>query len=145
MVIRYFGNKQALFAAAIDVDLALPNLADISKTRRGAALVAHFVDRWEGDIGDDALVMLLRSAVANEEAATRLKTVFAKQVRGMLAPVVAKSEIDHRAGLVSSQMLGLALTRYILRFPAVAALTRQELIEDLGPTLQRYIGGKLPR
>jgi hypothetical protein len=45
-----------------------------------------------------------------------------------------------RAGLVASQMLGLALTRYLLRLPPVVALDRAAVIEWLGPTIQRYLG-----
>jgi hypothetical protein len=45
-----------------------------------------------------------------------------------------------RAGLVATQMLGLALTRYLLRLPPVVALNRADLVEWHGPKLQRYLG-----
>jgi hypothetical protein len=48
-----------------------------------------------------------------------------------------------RAGLVSSQMLGVALTRYVLRLPPVATMSRDELVRWVGPTLQRYLTGGL--
>lgn len=143
MVLRYFGSKQGLFAAAIDVNLDLPDLTQVPKSRRGRALVRHFIERWEGDVGDDALVMLLRSSVANEDASARLRMVFAEQVIRMLAPILPAGEVDRRAGLVSAQMLGVALTRYVLRLPAVAALSPEQLVDAVGPTLQRYIGGRL--
>ena len=143
MVLRYFGSKQGLFAAAIDVNLELPDLTQVPKSRRGRALVRHFVQRWEGDAGDDALVMLLRSSVANEEASARLRGVFAEQVIAMLAPILPAGEVERRAGLVSAQMLGVALTRYVLCLPAIVDLSPGELVDAVGPTLQRYIGGRL--
>src|SRR5215468_3816625 len=49
MVMRYYGNKERLFAAAAEFDLRLPDLARIPRTGYGRALVRHFVDRWEAD------------------------------------------------------------------------------------------------
>src|SRR5689334_9912912 len=41
MVMRYFGNKDQLFAAAADFDLQIPDLSDIDRDQHGARLVAH--------------------------------------------------------------------------------------------------------
>ncbi|MEJ7690257.1 MAG: TetR family transcriptional regulator [Nocardioidaceae bacterium] len=144
MVIRYFGSKQELFAAAVRIELRLPDLAQVPKSRRGRTLVEHFLHRWEGEPNEDALIMLLRSAVSHEDSARRLHTVFASQVVGALRPVVAASEVKRRSALVASQMLGLALTRYVLRLPAVADLSRTDVIRDFSPTIQRYVAGPLP-
>jgi hypothetical protein len=48
MVMRYFGSKEGLFAAALDVDLALPDLSPVPRDQVGVALAGHFVDHWEG-------------------------------------------------------------------------------------------------
>jgi len=143
MVMRYFGSKHELFAAAVDVDLALPDLTKVLKTRRGRALTAHFIRRWEGDLSDDVLVILLRSAVTSDRAAERLRSVFADQLVEMLRPLVEASQLHRRAGLISSQMLGLALTRYLVPLPAVTRQSPDQLIEDLSPTIQRYLHGPL--
>ena len=49
MVMRYFGNKDQLFAAAADFDLQIPDLSDVERDHVGARLVTHFLDRWERD------------------------------------------------------------------------------------------------
>jgi hypothetical protein len=36
-------------------------------------------------------------------------------------------------------VLGLALSRYVLRLPPVVAMDRDTLVAWLGPTLQRYL------
>ena len=51
----------------------------------------------------------------------------------------SRTAAAQRAGLVASQMLGLALTRYLLRLPPVVALDRAAVIEWLGPSIQRYL------
>jgi len=135
MVMRYFGNKEGLFAAAAELDLQIPDVSDVARDELGARLVAHFVGRWERD---EALVVLLRSAATNSEAAQRMQLMFAAQ----LMPVVTKvnpDAADRRAGLIATQMLGLALCRYVLRLPPVVAMTTEEIVSWLGPTLQRYL------
>src|SRR5213593_3726749 len=47
MVMRYFGTKEKLFAAAAEFDLRLPDLAAVPRDAIGSVLVGHFLDRWE--------------------------------------------------------------------------------------------------
>jgi hypothetical protein len=49
-----------------------------------------------------------------------------------------------RAGLIATQALGLALCRYVLALPPVAALSRAAVIAWLGPTLQHYLTSAAP-
>ena len=140
MVMRYYGSKQGLFAAAAEFDLALPDLSRIRADRLGEAAVEHFLTRWEDDDGD-ALRVLLASAATSAEAATRMQEIF----RAQLAPVVAAAgphderAAATRAGLVATQMLGLAMCRYVLRLPPVVALERAAVVAWLGPVVQRYL------
>ena len=41
------------------------------------------------------------------------------------------------------QIMGLAVTRYILKVPPVVAMDRAQFVRLLGPTMQRYVVGKL--
>jgi hypothetical protein len=80
--------------------------------------------------------------VTNETVAERMRTIFAAQ----LAPVIAKLSGDApdalvRASLASSQVLGMALCRYVLAFPPLVTMSRDEVVEWIGPTLQRYLIG----
>jgi AcrR family transcriptional regulator len=144
MVMRYYGSKAELFATAVDIDLRLPDLTAIPRRQLGTTLVAHFLSRWEGSPDSDALLLLLRSAATDPAAADRLRGIF----RGQLAPAVRRlvdnpAEASERAGLVATQMLGLALCRAILRLPPVANLDAGALAARIGPTIQRYLTGAL--
>jgi AcrR family transcriptional regulator len=144
MVMRYYGNKAKLFAAAVDVDLHLPDLTAIPKRHLGRTLVAHFLDRWEGDPTDDALLMLLRSAATDDLAAKHMRTIFRDQLTPALLSVVSDpTEAAQRAGLISTQMLGLALCRNILRLPPVAGLDPETVVARIGPRIQRYLTAPL--
>ena len=143
MVMRYFGSKEALFARATAFDLRLPDLTVVARRRIGATLIAHFLDVWEGERSTGSLTSLLRAAASNEDAAAVIRTIFGGQVVPMLMQVVPPAELPVRAPLVATQILGLAFARYGIKVPPLVALPRAELVRLLGPTLQRYIVGKL--
>jgi AcrR family transcriptional regulator len=140
MVMRYYGNKEKLFAAAADFDLRVPDLTGVPHRRLGAALVDHFLRRWDGD---ETLMALLRAGATNEVAAERMRHIFASQLAPRIAAVCPyPDEARTRAGLVATQMLGLALCRYVLRLPPVVHLTADEMVAWLGPTIERYLTGR---
>ncbi|MGK5519832.1 TetR family transcriptional regulator [Micromonospora sp. URMC 107] len=139
MVMRYYGSKEGLFAAAAEFDLRLPELADVPPERLGELLVRHFVDRWETD---GTMAALLRTAATNPAAAERMRGIFADQLTAAVTRVVpGPVEAPRRAGLVASQMLGVALTRYVLRLPPMVDVDPAELVAWVAPTVQRYLRG----
>ena len=144
MVMRYYGSKDGLFSAATDIPLHLPDLAAVGRKRLGEALVRHWVELWERGDSSQVLILLLRSAITNQSAAEQLRTIFTAQVMQAVGQVVDDpAEAATRAGLVSSQMLGLALTRYILQLPPVVALDPETIVAGVAPTIQRYLTGSI--
>jgi AcrR family transcriptional regulator len=137
MVMRYYGNKDKLFAAAADFDLKFPDFAGTDRTQVGRSLVRHFLERWEGD---EALVILLRSSATNGEAAQRMQEIFGTQLKPLVSSLVPAEQAGVRAGLIATQILGMALCRFVLRLSPVVEMTREEVVEWLGPTIQRYLG-----
>ncbi|PKW07853.1 transcriptional regulator, TetR family [Streptomyces sp. 1222.5] len=142
MVMRYFGSKEGLFAAAVALDLRLPDLAQVPREDIGRTLVGHFLNLWEEN---EELTAVLRVGATNEAGAERMQDIFREQ----LLPVARQAcpdpeQVPARAALCAAQLLGLALTRYVLRLPAARVLTREELVAWLGPTVQRYLTAPKP-
>lgn len=137
LVMRYFGNKESLFAEAAEFDLALPAMKDIPAREAGGALAGHFFDRWEHDGG---LQALLRAAASNEAAAEKMRSIFGRQVRPAITALTGDpSSAGLRAALVATQLLGFGLGRYVLRLPPIVSLSRAQVCDWLGPNLQRYL------
>ncbi|MFF0719243.1 TetR family transcriptional regulator [Micromonospora sp. NPDC003816] len=142
MVMRYYGSKEGLFAAAAEFDLRLPDLSGTPADRLGETLVGYFFTRWEGDT---TLPALLRTASTNPSGAERVRDIFATQLGTAVARVVVDpAEAPHRAGLVASQLLGVALTRYVLHLPPMVDLSPPDLVAWLAPTIQRYLRDPTP-
>ena len=144
MVIRYYGSKAGLFAAAAAIDLSLPDLTQVARREMGSLLVRHFLSLWESDLADTALALLLRSATADDTAAERVRQIFAEQVVGPITAALGTSDAEQRAGLIGAQLLGMALCRYLLRLEPLASAKTEDLIADLSPTVQRYLTELLP-
>lgn len=143
MVMRYYGSKNGLFSAAIDIDLQLPDVAGIPLDHVAALLARHFISLWEGELSDETMVILLRSAVTNPIAAERVRAVFGHQVAALVRTATNDSpDSATRAGMISSQLLGVALTRYVLRLPPVVALDPGTLVVLLTPVLHLHLTGQ---
>lgn len=142
MIIRYFGSKEALFARVAKPDLRLPDLTRTDLSRIGETLVEHFLEQWEGEQAGGGLPVLLRSAASNDEAAGRLQDIFRAQVFPAIARAGPPQSAGIRAGLVATQLLGLALARYVLRLPPVVEMPRAVIIKAIGETVQRYATGE---
>ncbi|MEU7630781.1 TetR family transcriptional regulator [Nocardia sp. NPDC049220] len=139
MVMRYFGNKDGLFAAAVDISLDLPDLAATDQRDLGELLVRRFLLLWEGQPNNAVLLTLLRSAITDEAVGERFRTVFAEQVLPAVLHCGDPVDAPRRGGLIVTQLLGVALCRYVLRIPPVVAMTGDQLVADVAPTLQRYL------
>lgn len=141
MIIRYFGGKDALFAHVATPDLHLPELGDIDPASVGEVLVRHFLEQWEGERGGGGLPVLLRSAASNEKAAERLRDIFMTQVFPTIARVGPMETAPTRAGLVATQLLGLAMSRYVLCLPPVVTMPIDLVVQTIGETIRRYATG----
>jgi AcrR family transcriptional regulator len=142
MVMRYFHSKEDLFAAVIDVELGIPDPRTVAPEELGTVLVNHFLDLWEDG---SVLVTLLRVGVTHPAGAARMREVFRQQ----LVPAAERfghdpADAPRRAMLVASQILGMALLRYVLRFGPAAEMPRAEVVAWLAPTVERYITAPEP-
>jgi AcrR family transcriptional regulator len=138
MVMRYFQSKAGLFAAAVTMDLQVPDLHSAPVSRRGELLVRHFINRWEDPVHDDELIVLLRTAVTSETVAGQLQAVLSQLIIGPIA-ALGEERAAERGTLIAAQLLGLALCRYILRFEPLASLSADEVVAAVAPSVQRYL------
>ncbi len=142
MVIRYYGSKEELFVAAARIDLRLPALDAVAIDDLGRILVNHFFDRWEGAGNDGQLQALLRASISHDGARAALTAIFETQLIGTIEGA-GVDQPARRAALVASQMLGVALGRYVLVLPHLADIPVETLSGFITPTIQRYLSGNL--
>lgn len=150
LIHHYFGGKAELFAQTmqIPVDPAALMEAIVAGPREdvGEALVRTFLRVWDSPEGRQRFEALVRSAVTHEEAARMLREFLTREIFGRitrrLTPDGATGTLGNhelRAGMAAGQMVGMAMMRYIIGFPSVVNASHDELVELVGPTIQRYL------
>ena len=147
LVVHFFGNKAALLGEAIewpfDPEVEMPKLLVDGRHHAGKHLVSLFVRTWDEEGSRNPILILLRAATI-EPQATEMLGEFMRH--SLYAPLMQRLRVDQpdlRADLVVSQLLGLGLIRYVLRFEPLASAPPEQVIEWIAPAVQRYLTGKL--
>ena len=142
LIQHYFGSKEGIFRAAVEfpVDPAefIPPLLAPGLDGLGERLVLFFLETWDSPAGA-SLLGLIRSVVSSELAADMMRGFVTREVLGRLAAAI---KIDHpqlRASLAASQLVGLAMLRYVIRVRVVERASRAELARWIGPSIQSYL------
>jgi AcrR family transcriptional regulator len=142
LVAHYFGPKDALFAAALELSRApvdaLAAALSAPDGELGTRIAETFLSVWDGP-GAGALGALLRSASANEQAAETMRQFARTELVPRIAERIGGRRRELRAALIVSQLVGLAMMRYILRMEPVASASPAQLVDRLGPALQHYV------
>ena len=147
LVHHYFGRKQELFVAAVQLPVnpveQLMAVLNEDSEQAGRRMVETFLSVWDHAATQNPLLALIRSAVGDEHAAAMLREFITEEVLGQIAHRLGSPDARLRATLVGSQLIGLAMARYIVRVEPLASAPAAELAAAVGPTLQRYLTGDM--
>ena len=144
LIVHFFGTKEGLLQAALTppVDPASvigAALAGVPPERLGEHLVRGVVNAWDDPALNPALTGMFRTAVTHDLAMSYLRQTLQRTVVAAVSALVSDDSAQRRAQLVATQMVGLAATRYLFRFPEVVAMTADELARAVGPSVQHYL------
>jgi AcrR family transcriptional regulator len=147
LVHHYFGNKERLFVAAMELPLEperiLAAVTGGDPQRTGERIASLLLLLWDNTETRNPLLALVRSAVSNEQAARMLREFVAAAIFTRVARELGMADAPLRASLVASQIIGLAIGRYVVRIEPLASTPRETLIAAVAPTIQRYLTGDL--
>jgi AcrR family transcriptional regulator len=148
LVHRFFGSKETLFVGAMELPFTpsqlVPALLAQGTDGLGERLIGTLLALFDTPGAVAPFLALLRGAASNEQAATMLREFVTTEILGRIAAAAAPDQPELRAALAGSQVLGLAMARYVVRIPQTAAADRAHLAACIGPTIQRYLTGALP-
>jgi AcrR family transcriptional regulator len=143
LVIHYFRSKEALFGEALELPLQPREVfargIAAGREQLGVTIVRTFLEAWEPPENRVRLMAMLRSALTNEAAMGMIRDLLVREVFGPITAALGVPDAQLRATLVGSQLLGLAVMRYVGRIEPLASASIDELVTAIGPTLQRYL------
>lgn len=145
LVHHYFGTKADLFGEIVGApmrpDLAIPQILAGSRDEVGERIVRYLLETWEDPDVRRRGVALLRTTVGNKLTTPLLAGFLSRELIARIVRALDVHDAELRASLVASQVAGLLIARYVLRLPALAAASVDELAGRVGPTVQRYLYG----
>jgi AcrR family transcriptional regulator len=139
MVMRYYRNKETLFAAVTNFKLTMSAYADVPKSRLGEALVRRILENWESPETGASRRAILLTAMSNDAARVKFISQYESQYAELLKPFGPSKQLASVTALIGSQVIGLLVARYILRVPEIASQSHEYLIREVGRTVQGYM------
>ena len=138
LVHHYYGTKDALFAAALALPIrpaeVVPELLAPGVDGLGERLLRFMFSVWSIDDGNGPAVAMIRSAAAQESAATMVREFVTREMLGRIADSLEMPQAALRA----------SLARFVVRIQPLADVDEDTLVACYAPTLQRYLTGPLP-
>ncbi|MGW6306015.1 TetR/AcrR family transcriptional regulator [Streptomyces niveus] len=143
LVHHYFGTKEEVFGAAIEVSfepaLVIPTLLTGGTDGIGERLARYFIGVWENPVSRAPLLAIVRSALTNDAAAAMLRKFVLRRLLERIAVELDVPDPTLRAELAASHMIGIALLRYVIKAEPLASVETEEIVRLVAPTLQRYL------
>jgi AcrR family transcriptional regulator len=147
LVHHYFGTKDDLLIEAIRIpvlpDVMLERVTRDDPSRTGEEVARLFFSVWEQPESRTILLGLLRSAMTHDRAAEMLRDMVTRRLLSPVAGVLARERAELRAGLAATQLIGLAIARYVVGLEPIAEASLDDLVAAVAPTIQRYLVGDL--
>jgi AcrR family transcriptional regulator len=144
MVNHWFGGKEALFTASLDIPVTpaqiLAEVVPGDPEQLGGRIVTRFLTAWDAT-GGGPLAALIQSVAGHDDAARMLREFVKNVLVGPIVAAVAPDRHELRGSLVGSQLIGLGMMRYLLKLEPLASAEHAVVVAAIAPTVQRYLTG----
>jgi AcrR family transcriptional regulator len=148
LVHHYFGTKQRLFAAAIEIPIdpmsVIGPLRETPVEELGLKVPSLLLPLWDSALGD-RLIATMRSLLSGANVSL-VRSFLQDVIIAEIGPRVDRPPGSGRVRIqfVASQLVGVVMARYIIGLEPFASLPPEQIAKTIAPNLQRYLTGELP-
>lgn len=137
LIRHFFGDKKGLFTEVISIinegPTGLQHALTLPPEQRPAAITRAYLSLWESDDHRPILLASVRSAIGDEGTTAQLRDVIYPVMTSTFMPASPDDRSFGRILIAISGLLGTAIARHILKAPALAQLSFDELVELCTP------------
>lgn len=148
VVRSYYDNKDALFAAAMRLPFnpasAVPALLAPGLDGMGERLVRGTLEVLGDDDAREDLLALFTAGRSASRAAGSLTDFLEHSVIDKVVGSLGVPDARMRVALVSSYLVGIAVTRYVLRTEPLASASDEQVVRLVAPTIQGLLDPSKP-
>lgn len=149
LVHHYFGGKEQVFEAALEITFAPPMVAPDPLLKgpvegAGERITRFFFGTWENPHSREPLLAVLRSAASNEAAVSIFRRIVTRSLLHEITPSLPQQEREMRAELAVAQLVGTAMLRYVIQLEPMASADPEELILRMAPIVEYHLTGVRP-
>jgi AcrR family transcriptional regulator len=148
VALRYYRNREALFAAAmrlpVDPVSAIPALMAPGIEGMGERLVRFSLDTLRDPAARDDLISLARTGVSAGQAVTGLQEFIETGVVDRVAGMIGVPDARMRSALITSYLMGVATMHYGVRLEPLASASDEEVIRMVAPVIQDLLDPRRP-
>lgn len=147
MVHHFFQGKDELFALSVELPAdpaeVLAGVTSLDPRQRSEEIVRAVLRLWESP-AQHSLVAFIRGTIGSRTKTAMLREMVSRTILSRITAGLPGTppELALRGDLVASQMVGLMLTRYVVRLEPLASASPEELVRLVAPTVRRYLLGE---
>jgi AcrR family transcriptional regulator len=147
LVHHYFGTKDDLFVAALEVKVdpreAMAPVVAGGVEGAGERLLRVLVSVWDDEQARLPLLGLVRGVV-DPGGQQLLRDGVLRIVLGPVGVGLGLDQPERRMAHVASQLVGIVVLRYLLELEPLASMPAEQLVATYAPVIQGYLSGPLP-
>ena len=149
LVLHFFGSKQALFVAVVDLPFEPEQVFDrlfaAGTPGIGRRLASFVLSTLDDPHSNAVMTGMVRAAASEQDATHMIRETVTERLLLPLARRVGREDAELRAGLVASQIVGLIMARHVVGIGPLAGAPGDTLVDALAPVLEHYLTGDLGR
>ena len=148
LVNYYFDNKFGLLFAVLSKSSAsatsIAEAAKVPLKRRGKAVLKAFLEVCDGEESGDLIRSILMCASIEPLAVQQIREIFVVHLEKSVSQSFPVYDRRIRTGMLSTHLVGLAMTRYVWKVGPLSELESPEIVNLLSPIVQSYLSEPIP-
>jgi AcrR family transcriptional regulator len=139
LVMQHFGNKEALFAASTRWSSEHQRILTATSDSLAAAAIDDVLSHFEYADDSEAAVALLRNCLTHPAALAVMRDQVMSERKQAVAAGLKGPDAELRAGLFAACMIGLGMSRYLIKLEPVASASPEDLHRLMEPVLNALV------